>query len=28
MDFLNAEDKRWICGLSAAEIWPSLDGSA
>lgn len=28
MDFLNAEDKRWICGLSAAEVWPSLDGSA
>jgi L-fuconolactonase len=28
IDFLNAEDKRWICGLTAAQVWPSLDGSA
>jgi L-fuconolactonase len=28
IDFLNAEDKRWICGLTAASVWPSLDGSA
>jgi predicted TIM-barrel fold metal-dependent hydrolase len=20
--FLNAEDKRWICGLTAAKVWP------
>jgi predicted TIM-barrel fold metal-dependent hydrolase len=26
--FLNAEDRRWICGLSAAQVWPSLDGTA
>jgi predicted TIM-barrel fold metal-dependent hydrolase len=28
MDFLNAEDKRWVCGLSAAEVWPSPEGGA
>ena len=26
--FLNAEDRRWICGLTAAQVWPSLDGTA
>ena len=20
--FLNAEDKRWMCGLTAARVWP------
>jgi predicted TIM-barrel fold metal-dependent hydrolase len=27
VDFLSPEDKRWICGLSAAQVWPSLEGS-
>jgi predicted TIM-barrel fold metal-dependent hydrolase len=22
IDFLNAEDKRWICGLTALQVWP------
>jgi len=22
IDFLSAEDKRWICGLTAAQVWP------
>jgi L-fuconolactonase len=22
IDFLNAEDKRWICGLTAEQVWP------
>lgn len=25
MAFLNAEDKRWICGLNAAQVWPFGD---
>ena len=22
IDFLNADDKRWICGLTAEQVWP------
>jgi predicted TIM-barrel fold metal-dependent hydrolase len=28
IDFLSTEDKRWICGLTAARVWPLLDGAS
>jgi predicted TIM-barrel fold metal-dependent hydrolase len=28
INFLNAEDKRWICGLTAAQVWPFEEGRA